>query len=354
MAINQDIINASWEGQPKSSIEAGLKALLQRMLVVLEGPLAANSVGSDQLTQALRDAINSIGSKVPNTRTVNSKALSENITIGPGDIMVGDQTLADKLDDMDEAIGQGSQGDTSGLESRIDDLEQALDNLTGVDDTTQIINTFNEVIAFLANVNNDETLLGKLQQLQTQINTKANSSDLQNYATKSELTSGLSGKQNTLTYDTTPTAGHTTQVMSSDAIKTAIDFVTPTIDENGKWRIGGVTTNHDAHGPMGNITIEDGEDMVALIVNDLTTGGQANFLSAEMGKALLSVLLQIFGNLGEYAFPNGKPTLNFNTQISFPISYSQSDLHVTYADGQGGTAPTTVELLCRQGIRWRY
>jgi uncharacterized protein YktA (UPF0223 family) len=73
---------------------------------------------------------------------------------------------------MDEAIGQG--GDTSGLAPRIAALEQALDDLTGTEDTTQIIDTFNEVIDFLASVNNNETLLGKLQQLQNQINSKAN------------------------------------------------------------------------------------------------------------------------------------------------------------------------------------
>lgn len=89
MAINQDIINhdTNWENQTKGYVEDGLKALLRAMLDVLENPtVASNSVGRAQLTQDIRDAIDSIAGKVPNTRTVNGKALSQNITLNSSDV----------------------------------------------------------------------------------------------------------------------------------------------------------------------------------------------------------------------------------------------------------------------------
>lgn len=59
-------------------------------------------------------------------------------------------------------------------------LQVAIDALTGVDDTTAAIDTMQEVIAFLAGVTDDETLAGKLTELRTLINQKANSTDVNN------------------------------------------------------------------------------------------------------------------------------------------------------------------------------
>lgn len=59
------------------------------------------------------------------------------------------------------------------------------------------------------------------------------------------------------------------------------------------------------------------------VVNDLTTGGEGVPLSAEMGKVLRQNLMAIYNALGAYAFPNGKPTLNWgSTIINHDISIS--------------------------------
>ena len=66
-----------------------------------------------------------------------------------------------------------------------------------------------------------------------------------------------------------------------------------------------------APGPPG----ADGHDGVDLgevaLVNNLTEGGEESALSAEMGKTLREAITTVLGNLGEYAFPNGKPTIDW-------------------------------------------
>lgn len=51
------------------------------------------------------------------------------------------------------------------------------------------------------------------------------------------------------------------------------------------------------------------------VINDLVTGGEADALSAEMGKTLRAAILAIYNALGAYAFPEGKPTLNWNSGV---------------------------------------
>lgn len=62
--------------------------------------------------------------------------------------------------------------------------------------------------------------------------------------------------------------------------------VTPHIDETtGNWFIGTNDTGVHAQGPTGNVTVSDGVAQIS-IINDLTTGGSGDALSAEMGKVL--------------------------------------------------------------------
>ena len=48
------------------------------------------------------------------------------------------------------------------------------------------------------------------------------------------------------------------------------------------------------------------------VVNDCTTGGEGDALSAEMGKKIRQNVTILLSRLGEYAFPNGKPTLDWS------------------------------------------
>lgn len=62
-------------------------------------------------------------------------------------------------------------------------------------------------------------------------------------------------------------------------------------------------------GATGNCEITDAGDLVTILVNDLTTGGAGNILSAEMGKVLKTAISTLIDSMGEYCFPNGRPTL---------------------------------------------
>jgi len=120
----------------------------------------------------------------------------------------------------------------------------------------------------------------------------------------------------TMTLDDVPTAGSNNAVKSG-GIKTAIDQVTPTIDANGKWVIGGVTTDKDAQGPRGNTVLvnENAQGIQALIVNNVSDGGETDILSAEMGKVIRQNIMRIFNALGTYAFPKGKPVLSWGSTV---------------------------------------
>lgn len=136
------------------------------------------------------------------------------------------------------------------------------------------------------------------------------------YAREDHVHPKDTSKQDVLTFDNAPTAGSNNPVKSG-GVKTAIDQVTPTIDANGKWVIGGVVTDKDAQGPRGNTVLvnENAQGIQALIVNNVSDGGETDILSAEMGKVLRINVMKIFNALGTYAFPEGKPILTWGSTI---------------------------------------
>lgn len=89
----------------------------------------------------------------------------------------------------------------------------------------------------------------------------------------------------------------------------------------------------------------DEEDMIELsspihVVNNLEAGGEEDALSAEMGKTLMVAIQQILGALGNYAFPGGKPTIDWggSGSVSYSVTYP-TDEKVTHSG-----AVSTVEL----------
>lgn len=71
------------------------------------------------------------------------------------------------------------------------------------------------------------------------------------------------------------------------------------------------------------------------IINDLTTGGADKALSAEMGKVIRQNIMKIFNALGTYAFPEGKPVLNWGSTV---INYNIN------VDGVAGLTITNIEV----------
>ena len=162
----------------------------------------------------------------------------------------------------------------------------------------------------------------------------ANESAIANTYTKAEVDEMVADVQTTLTFDDRPIAGSDNPVKSG-GIKTAIDNVTPTISVNGKWVIGGVETDDYAQGPRGNTVLvnEDAVGIQSLIVNNVNDGGESDILSAEMGKVLRINLMKIYNALGVYAFPEGKPILNWgSTALRHDISVSGVTGVITISD----------------------
>ena len=83
----------------------------------------------------------------------------------------------------------------------------------------------------------------------------------------------------------------------------------------------------------------------APIVNDLVTGGVASALSASMGIVIRDIIEQIFNALGEYSFPNGKPTIDWTggfVAINLNLSdFSSSNMAQTIQRGEAYTTTLT-------------
>ena len=107
-----------------------------------------------------------------------------------------------------------------------------------------------------------------------------------------DVKTALDLKQDLLQFDKAPTA-NSNNVVKSGGIYTALQNILAniTIGQNGHWYIGQTDTNVTAQGPTGNVSISDAEDILIYIINDLTTGGGNNILSAEQGK-VLNLMLQ--------------------------------------------------------------
>jgi hypothetical protein len=83
-----------------------------------------------------------------------------------------------------------------------------------------------------------------------------------------------------------------------------------TPDSSGVVDLGTIQGEKGEKGDTGSVTVTDGVAQIT-IVNDLTTGGTGDALSAEMGKVLKIAVSTLIDSIGEYCFPNGRPTLSF-------------------------------------------
>ena len=154
--------------------------------------------------------------------------------------------------------------------------------------------------------------LGTVITAHQDISGKANASDVYS---KTQTDTLLAGKQNTLTFDNAPTAGHTTQVMSSDAIKTALDAKANAAD------VPTITEMTDAiDDALGEAEVTVVPANSVGIITSLGSDSNEDALSASMGKKLKIAILQIYSSLGVYAFPNGKPNLDFDDIITYSVA----------------------------------
>jgi hypothetical protein len=112
-----------------------------------------------------------------------------------------------------------------------------------------------------------------------------------------------------------------------------------TPNSSGVVDLGTIKGEKGDKGDTGNVTVTDGVAQIT-IVNDLTTGGTGDALSAEMGKKLKVTIITILNSLGNYAFPDGKPVIDWGDDT--PVTYAVSKTIGTGLSATGGD--TDVEM----------
>ena len=159
----------------------------------------------------------------------------------------------------------------SALQTALASLRSALDTLMGTDDITDEIDTYNEIKDFLDGFDvNDPNLSSQLALLNTQVNDLITS--VQDKASLSALNTAVSNLQTAINGKANSADVYTkSQTYDKDEVDVLVASA------------GGT---QGPKGDTGNVEITDAGDLVAILVNDLTTGGAGNILSAEMGKRL--------------------------------------------------------------------
>lgn len=215
-------------------------------------------------------------------------------------------------------------------------LQAALDAMTG-SDTTTAIETFQEVLDFLAGVTDDETLVGKITALQTAISGKVDKENGKGLSTNDYTTAekqklaGLSNYndsalQTAVNNLQTALANVYTKKQTDDAIQEAVDGlgggsvesvtingVNHTPNSSGVVDLGTVIGQQ---GPQGNVAITDAGQIVTIIENNLDSSDGNAILSARQGKILKQAIERVQANLqtvldalANMAFTGNRPTL---------------------------------------------
>lgn len=180
-----------------------------------------------------------------NTITLNGLTYSPvNKNINLGSIEIPEQVQADWEEDdpsdpayikrkptVDKELDANSENAIANsiVTAAMESLRTAIDSVLG-EGSTAAIENFQEVLDFLANVNDEDTLVGLLAALQTAVNGKVDK--VNGYGlSKNDFTDTLkakldnieSGAQANPTMDTDPTAGNTNHTVSSAGVREAID-----------------------------------------------------------------------------------------------------------------------------------
>ena len=158
--------------------------------------------------------------------------------------------------------------------------------------------------------------------------------DVSGFATTTAMNTALAGKQDTLTFDTTPTA-NSTKPVTSGGIKNALDAKADSSTTYTKTEVNDVID--DALGEA-QVTVVPASSVG--IITSLGSDSDTDALSASMGKKLKVAVLTILNSLGNYAFPDGKPVIDWGDDT--PMTFTVSKTIGTGLSATGGD--TDVEL----------
>lgn len=309
MAIN-NIINDQWQGHSHGEVENALKALLATMLQDIEAAgIPSGGVTADMLAQSLQTLINGKYSK-PGTG-IPASDLEGNI---PSSKLA--QAVQTSLGKADSAL-QGVKDSSGNLLVPTDGVvtlpesegggssvapDSAMSSTSENTVQNKVIKAYVDT-AIAAKANAADLASVATSGSYNDLTNKPTIPDVSGLATKSEVATGLATKQDTISDLSTIRTGAgkgataiqgvivggnevTPDANKKVTIPAGVDGVTPHIGQNGNWWVGETDTGVHAQGPAGNVNITDASQLVTILVNDLTTGGAGNILTAEMGKVL--------------------------------------------------------------------
>lgn len=169
-------------------------------------------------------------------------------------------------------------------------------------------------------------------------------------ATKKYVDDGLATKQDTLTIDATPTDGSDNPV-ASNGVYDGLAAKQDTIGDLATIRSGaaaGATAVQPAtmQTEIGNVAFQTGEKVNATkVVNDLTTGGATDVLSAEQGKELITKLggspITLISGRNYYCGTIGN-AITYNSSTTYEarkVSCSEGDIFIINALGGSNPRP---------------
>ncbi len=275
-----DILHDNWGPYTHTEVENALKAYLADLEGRINQAIQEGGVGLEDLSAEVRGLLDN--------DNIAAWAKAQNkpgYTVSEITGVEGFQNLLAKLQDMDQKIqaaGQSGGVDpddemSSTSEKPVQNkvIKAYVDNLINglINGAPAALDTLNELSAALGNdANFAATITNALA-------SKAND----NAVVKSIIVNGGAAQ--------TPTNGNVNIVVEGAQGKSAYQSYYDTTSDNPKMtEAQWVASLKGPRGDTGNVVFEDLADLVALLVNDLDTGGPGNFLSAEMGKELKAQL----------------------------------------------------------------
>ena len=193
MAAITDLLNTNWGPYSHTEVEEAIKEKFREIDRALEDASSEGGIGYNELSKAVRDLLDLASTALQPGSIANWAKQPNKPGYTVGEIIYdGLTTLSQKLAAMDAAIQQAAasgavepdsaMSDSSEnavqnkiVKAYIDAVSLRLDTLIGSNNVQGVIDTFNEVKAFLAGINtSDPTLYNTLQTLNTNINNLQN------------------------------------------------------------------------------------------------------------------------------------------------------------------------------------
>ena len=204
---------------------------------------------------------------------------------------VGGIPKTDLASDVETSLGKADTAlqaaDKTQLQSAIDSLRNALNTITQDGATQGVIDTFNEVKAFLDGIDTDDpTLANQLLALNNAIN--AVQTSLAGKANSADVNSQLALKQNVLTFDDEP--GNTDNPVKSRGIKAALIAKANAVDVPTKTEMADAIDD-----AVGNAQVAVVPVGSVGVIAGLNSDSDSDALAASMGKRLNLRLAEIEG-----------------------------------------------------------